>query len=95
VSSEKFSLRRKIALAFYAPVLAVLAGVTLVCLFLLVQGERAGLFAVLHGCFAAVLGFRAARIYRQEIEDAALWKDIAALGLAALLIVGLAASFLL
>ena len=95
MSSAKFSLRRKIALAFYAPVLTVLGGVTLVCLFLLVKGQKAGLFGLLHGCFAAVLGSRALRIYRQEIEDAVLWRDIVGLGVAALLIAGLAASFLL
>jgi len=84
-----------IAIAFYAPVLAVLACLTLFCLFLLVKGQKAGLFGVLYGCFAAVLGSRAARICRQEIEDSALWKDIAALGLAAFLLAGLAASLVL
>lgn len=86
---------RRLALALYAPVLAALLCLTLFCLFLLVKGQKAGLFGVLYGSFAAVLGLRAARIYRREIEDAALWKDITALGLASLLIAGLAASFLL
>jgi hypothetical protein len=80
-------MRRKIAFALYLPVVAALGLTTLFCLFLLVKGQvKGGAYSLPYGFAALLLGWRAFRIHREEIEEAGLWKDILLLGLACVLL---------
>ena len=71
-----------LAFALYLPVFGVLGYQTFIAALVLAHGDPVGAYAFLYAAAAGLLGRRAFAVYRGAVEEDALWKDIAALGLA-------------
>ncbi|MBI5211035.1 MAG: hypothetical protein HY927_13780 [Elusimicrobia bacterium] len=80
-----------VAFALYLPVAGALGALVLFCFFLLVKGQRAGLYGLLYAGILYALGRRMAAIFYGRVEGS-LWKDIVLMSVADLLLAVLALS---
>lgn len=84
---EPAGARRWLAFALYLPVLGILGYVAALGFWVLAHGRAAGAYALLYTAVLALLCRRAFAVYRGQAEAAGLWKDIAAMSVADLLLV--------